>query len=156
MASEFNYTVIFPAIIGIIAALVTNIFIFEHQFFKEKQRDFLKMQIEELLLPLFIKMKQDIFDFNDIDIPISQEFKIAMDDTDLLKTIKEKLHLANPKLSLLLLEFINNQYLYDKFYSGKPETIKKNILEIKKEVFSEYEQKVKEYQNMKLWWQFWK
>jgi hypothetical protein len=145
---------VYPAIIGIIAALATNIIFFEHRFYKEKQSNFLKIQIDELLLPLYIKMKQfeGKMEFNR-DLDVSWEM-IIEDDADIKKIAIEKLNFANKKLSKLLLDFINYRYLNDGIRNVESDIVVENFLELKQEVFNEYEQKVEEYQNMKPWWHF--
>jgi len=78
-------------------------------------------------------------------------------DEDINKIIGKKLNLADPKLSKLLLNFIDYQYLNDEHVQlvSSKEVIK-NFLDLKQVIFDEYEQKVKEYQTMKPWWQFWR
>ena len=152
----------FPAIIGAIGAVVTNIIYFEYRFYKERRLDFLKMQIDELLLPLFIKMK-----FFESQMLFNEAFEgytepdiyktITEKDEDIRNIVKEKLNLATPKLSKLLLDFINYQYINasGSFEHVEGHIVSNNFLELKQEVINEYEQKVKEYQNMNPWWQFW-
>lgn len=154
-----------PAIIGIIGALATNIIYFEHQFYKEKQLNFLKTQIDELLLPLFIQMKfiesqmqlqNDFLGYVDAYDEIEFYKTITEKDEDIRNLANKKLNLAPSKLSKLLLNFINYQY---RNASGSFEHVDRhivvnNFIELQHEVFNEYEQKVKEYQNIKPWWHF--
>lgn len=155
-----------PAIIGIILALLTNIFYFEYRFNKEKKSDFIKKQIDELLLPLFIEMKsiENKMQFNEdfrgyLDGMDIGEFynTIAEEDKNIWNIAKTKLNLATPTLSKLLLDFNNYQYRNDEgsFKHVEPGIVGKNFEKLQHEVFNEYEQKVKEYQNMKPWWHFW-
>lgn len=150
---------VIPAIIGIIAALATNILFFEYQFYKEKKLEFLKTQIDELLLPLFIKMKyfDNLMEYNR-DFDVSWDMILEKEDEDLedIKKIAiEKLNLANQKLSTLLLDFITYQFLNDEVMRRvETKVVIQNFLELKQVVYNEYEQTVKEYQNIK-WWKFW-
>jgi len=117
------------------------------------------MQIDELLLPLYIKMHEiDCeMDYNDIQEVTLTLGTIVRGDKHIKKIAIEKLNLAPPKLSKLLLEFmryrffdVDHNIVYDK------EEDEKNMEELRKEIINEYEQKVKEYQYMNPWWKFWK
>lgn len=101
----------FPAIIGAIGAVVTNVIYFEYRLYKEKRLDFLKTQMDELLLPLFIKMK-----FFESQMQFNEAFEgytepdiyktITEEDKDIEKIANKKLNLATPKLSKLLLGYL--------------------------------------------------
>ena len=82
---------------------------------------------------------------------------ITEKDEDIRNIAQKKLNLAPSKLSKLLLDFINYQYRNDQgsFEHVDRHIVAKNFRELQNEVFNEYEQKVKEYQYMKPWWQFW-
>jgi hypothetical protein len=149
---------VYPAIIGAIAAVVTNILFFEYRFHKEKQRDFLKRQIEELLLPLYIKMHEyDCeMDYNDMQEGTQTLGTIVRNDKDIKKIAIEKLNLATPKLSKLLLEFMRYRFFdfdHNILWDGVDDDV---VGELRQEVINEYEQKRKEYQYMNPWWQFWR
>ncbi|MFA4958017.1 MAG: hypothetical protein WC556_13700 [Candidatus Methanoperedens sp.] len=156
-----------PVLIGVLAALATNILFFDHQFYKEKQRDFIKKQIVELLLPLFHKMKsienqrqlqRNFMGYDDALDEIQYYLTISENDKYIGEIATKNLYLAPSKLSTLILNYINYQ---DRNASGAFEHVDKHIVvnnfkELQSEVFKEYEQKVKEYHTLKLWWQFWK
>lgn len=154
-----NNPAIIASLIAIIFTLATNIIYFNYRFQREKQRDFIKMQIDELLLPLYIKMKSienqrqfqiDFIGYNDALDEIQYYQTISEKDEYIRNIAIEKLNLAPSKLSKLLLDFINYQYRND---SGSFEHIDRhivvnNFIELRNEVFKEYEHKVKEYQNL--------
>ncbi|SNQ60373.1 hypothetical protein [Candidatus Methanoperedens nitratireducens] len=92
------------------------------------------------------------------DFDVSWDMILEKEDEDLedIKKIAiEKLNLANQKLSTLLLDFITYQFLNDEVMRRvETKVVIQNFLELKQVVYNEYEQTVKEYQNIK-WWKFW-
>ena len=140
-----------PALIGASSAIAVNIIYYEYRFNKEKKSEFLKMQLTELLLPLYVRFKNieseaiattdDMYGFRDI---ISK-------DAEIKKIAANKLYLANSKLAHLLLEFLNNQYMINGYIIEiKDDDLIKNYGELKQVIFDEYNQKVVEYQNKPL------
>lgn len=142
MIPEYLITVL----IGTVGAIIGNIIYYEHRFHKEKNLEFLKMQITDLLLPLYINLKDiesNTVQNNDCGSFLDRIWR----DTEIKKIATNKLYLADSKLAHSLLEFLNNQYVVnssDRNFSC--ENIKENFEELKQEVFNEYDRKVEEYQ----------
>ena len=100
------------------------IFIIWKLLIKENKIKFLKEQITELLLPLFIYFK-DIESihtdaFTDKEFPYNfrgddiENFMTKLtEDNKIYKIVSNKLYLASPKLSKLLLTSVNYQYAYN-------------------------------------------
>ena len=142
MIPEYLITVL----IGTVGAIIGNIIYYQYRFHKEKKLEFLKMQITDLLLPLYINLKDiesNTAQNNDWDSFLDR----IWGDTEIKKISTNKLYLADSKLAHSLLEFLNNQYVVntsDRHF--KSENIKENFEELKQEIFNEYDRKVEEYQ----------
>lgn len=142
---------IIPAMSGVfgaISAISANIIYYKYRFNKEKKLEFLKMQLTELLLPLYIRFK-NIESETYAYIDDKDTFlELLSKDAEIKKIAVDKLYLADSKLAHLLLEFLNNQYAIDSLMKIKDEDIIKNYEELKQVIFDEYNQKVEEYQRI--------
>ncbi len=152
---------VIAAFIGAVGAISVNVIYNEYRLYKEKRLDFLKMQIGELLLPLFIRINEldSRMKFNEDFEGISWE-TITENEKEIQKIAIENLNLANSRLSSLLLSFINYKYLNDPDIGiryVKSDVVNENYIELRQAIRDEYCHKVKEYQNMinKPWWKVW-
>lgn len=160
---DFLISYLVPASIGAFFGILVNIIFYEYRFFKEKKLEFLKTQLTELLVPLYIF-------FNNIDDELSlidpfgdmpgEVIKYLSNEIDLKDFPNNKFYLASPKLFSLLLKFIYHQttlkkrdyHYYWVDYEITPsllptdEEIIKNYDELWSELGKEYEHKMKEYQ----------
>ena len=127
-------SLIIPAFIGAIFAIFVNIIYYEYRFSKEKKLEFLKMQITDLLLPLYIF-------FYNIEKELSIKKVNKKDNSELIKYLTkidtkniptDKLYLAGQKMSELLLDFIHYQYVLRQretsFLLVTDEGVHKNIM----------------------------
>lgn len=158
-------SLIIPAFIGAIFGILVNIIYYEYQFSKEKKAEFLKMQITELLLPLYlffynIEKELSIRDPSGEDT--SELIKYLSNEIDLKNIPTNKLYLANPKLSDLLLDFLHYQYVLARRETSylwvTDEGVRENYDKLWQEIRVEYKQKVEEYQRKfeGKEWLFWK
>lgn len=148
-------TLIVPGlVVGIavvIGNIIGNIIYYKYTSSKEKNIKFLKMQITELLLPLYVELKNWESSAEALrGYPILEGCGINKGIID--ETITKKLYLASPKLSNLLLEYLNCEYLRaNSVYRDAPIDYQKIIddyEELKATIFKEYEKKVREYQRL--------
>lgn len=135
---------VITAIIGAVSAIIVNICYYEYQLRKEKKLEFSKMELTELLLPLYIHLKG-----MESDASCSQGdnsfFDIIWRDTEIKTIATKKLYLADSKLAHHLLEFLNNQYVVNSADRDSRDFVK-NFKELTQVVFDEYNRKVEAYQ----------
>ncbi len=153
MASD----ILISASIGAIFAIIVNLIFFMYTTYIRNKRDFLKRQIGDLLLPLYIHFYH--LDSETID-PVTdtyrantdeaeEEFvKVLIEDEEIEKIVAKNLYLASQDLSRLLLQFLELQYAYDFGLNAgsDSEYILKNYEELRKTIYGEYHEKVKLYQ----------
>lgn len=139
---------IISALIGALSAISVDRISYKYRFEKEKKLEFLKMQLTELLLPLYISFKNIESETNAYIDDKDTFLELLSKDTEIKKIAADKLYLADSKLAHLLLEFLNNQYAIDSLMNIKDEDIIKNYEELKQVIFDEYNQKVEEYQRI--------
>ncbi len=149
------------ALIGAIVATIANYIYYRKTTHKENTKQFLKEQITELLLPLFIYFEdiESVYmdTFTDKTFPDNlrgdneEDFMNKLLDNTIYKIVSEKLYLASPKLSRLLLTFVNYQYAYNYDEMDKieyPNYILEQYIELKKTVAEEYHEKITLYQEI--------
>jgi hypothetical protein len=95
---------IIPAAIGAIVATTGNLFYYRYTSSKEKNIKFLKMQITELLLPLYAEFKNMEFSAETLGRHPAIEQYGNWNIID--EIIRKKLWLADTKLSQLLLQYL--------------------------------------------------
>jgi len=97
---------------GFVVAIV-NIAYYIYDSHKKNKNEFLKQQITELLLPLFIQFKNmDIENPPELwYIDTKSELMVFFKNKEIKKILTDKLYLASPDLAHRLLEYIyNDQY----------------------------------------------
>lgn len=149
MVNDIEY-LIYPIVLGALSGIFVNIIFYEYRFKKEKNLEYSKMQLTELLLPLFIHFKNiesESYAFIETD---ENFLKLLEEDTEIKKIASDKLFLANSELAYLLLEFLNNQYAISRYSNLriKDEDIIKNYEKLRDVIFNEYNKKVKAYRRV--------
>lgn len=145
------------AFIGAISAVIVNLIFFIYTTGIKNKRDFLKRQIGDLLLPLYIHF--DLIDSEYIDRvtdtyrantdEAEEEFvKALIEDEEIKKIVAKNLYLASKDLSRILLQFFELQYAYN--FGLNPSSDSEYMLnhyeELRKTITKEYYEKVKLYQ----------
>lgn len=149
MINDVEY-LIYPIVFGALSGIFVNIIFYEYRIKKEKQLEYSKMQLTELLLPLYINFK-NIESESSAFISSDDTFlKLLEEDKEIRKIASNKLFLANSELAYLLLEFLNNQYAISEYsnLSIKNEDIIKNYEKLRDVIFDEYNKKVEEYRRV--------
>lgn len=149
MINDVEY-LIYPIVFGALSGIFINIIFYEYRIKKEKQLEYSKMQLTELLLPLYINFK-NIESESSAFISSDDTFlKLLEEDKEIRKIASNKLFLANSELAYLLLEFLNNQYAISEYsnLSIKNEDIIKNYEKLRDVIFDEYNKKVEGYRRV--------
>lgn len=146
--------------IGVIVATIGNYIYYLKTTHTENKINFLKEQITDLLLPLFILFQriesENMATFTMESFPDNlREDKetfvnFLIEDNEIEKIVYNKLYLASPKLSFLLLRFINHQYAYSNDEMDKIEESKyilEKYIELKETIYNEYKEKITLYEN---------
>ncbi len=150
MISDY-LTLIIPGLVGGIVVAFGNIVYYKYTSDMENKRTFLKLQITDMLLPLYIHFKR-VERYYEVSKDIDWLYKFLREDTKIEEIMTDKLHLAGQKLSSLLLEFLQYQYEYQLDYeiSKNPDIISekfvKNCSELRDIIYKEYEEKKEQYQ----------
>jgi hypothetical protein len=148
MISDY-LTLIIPGLIGGIVVAAGNIIYYKITSSVENKRTFLKCQITDLLLPLYIHLNrihsENIDNFNEFR-ENSDFVKVLLKDEEITNIAAKNVYLASQDLSPLLLEFLHLQYDCKFEPNESYEHLLDNYLELKDTVFKEYEEKKEQYE----------
>lgn len=146
---------IVPALIGAIVATIVNYIYYRQTTHKENKAKFLKEQITELLLPLYFHIK-DIESFYDLERNHEDYYDRLREDTKIREIATDKLYLASQKLSPFLLDFLMEQSRFQFEYQcgvhvgdylkSQSDNFHKNYKKFRDTLYTECEEKIKEYQ----------